>query len=226
MDRHACRWRGASFAGGPGLTPLLTLLLTRRAALAGALATGAVAPRVFAQAFAVSEQHRRVLGVAKDQLERVRPQVWRTDVVGIADFALPSSLPRLHFADLEAGMVHSFLVTHGKGSDSEHDGFLKRFSNEVGSEATSRGAYITYEWYDGKYGASIRLGGLDPDNCNAAQRAVVMHPAWYAAPDMLQKWGKLGRSDGCFAMAPDDFPQALWHLAAGRLLYADKLGLS
>jgi len=26
-------------------------------------------------------------------------------------------------------------------------------------------------------------------------------------------------------MAPDDFPQALWHLAAGRLLFADKLAL-
>jgi hypothetical protein len=189
------------------------------------VASGIVGPRVFAQPYDISPQHRRILAVARDQLDRVRPQVWRTDVVGVADFALPSSLPRLHFADLDAGMVHSFLVSHGKGSDSEHDGFLKRFSNDVGSEATSRGAFVTYEWYDGKYGASIRLGGLDPDNTNAAQRAIVMHPAWYAAPDMLQKWGKLGRSDGCFAMAPDDFPQALWHLAAGRLLYADKLGL-
>jgi len=203
----------------------LSPIVTRRAVLAGALAAGVAAPRVFAQPYVVTQQHRRVLAIAKDQLDRVRTQLWRTDVVGIADFALPSSLPRLHFADLEAGMVHSFLVTHGKGSDSEHDGFLKRFSNDIGSGATSRGAYVTYEWYDGKYGASIRLGGLDPDNTNAAQRAIVMHPAWYAAPDMLQIWGRLGRSDGCFAMAPDDFPQALWHLAAGRLLFADKLGL-
>ncbi len=221
MDRHARRWRGTGRAGRPDLTPILT----RRALLAGVLATGVAGPRVFAQAYAVTPQHRRVLAIAKDQLDRVRTQVWRTDVVGIADFALPSSLPRLHFADLDAGMVHSFLVAHGKGSDSEHDGFLKRFSNDIDSEATSRGAYVTYEWYDGKYGPSIRLGGIDADNTNAAQRAIVMHPAWYAAPDMLQKWGRLGRSDGCFAMAPDDFPQALWHLAAGRLLFADKLAL-
>jgi hypothetical protein len=199
--------------------------LKRRAVLAGALASGLVAPRVFAQAWQIGEQHRQVLAIAREQLDRVRSQVWRGDVVAIADFALPSSLPRLHFADLEAGQVHSFLVAHGKGSDPEHDGFLKRFSNVVGSEATSRGAYITYEWYDGKYGPSIRLGGLDPDNSNAVDRAIVMHPAWYADPAMLEKWGKLGRSDGCFAMAPADFPQALWHLAAGRLLYADRLGL-
>ncbi len=200
-------------------------MLNRRTVLAGALAAGLPAGRVFAQAYEITEQHRRVLDCARAQLGRMRAHVWRSDVVGIADFALPSSLPRLHFADLAAGQVHSFLVAHGKGSDPEHDGFLKRFSNEVGSDATSRGAYITYEWYDGKYGASIRLGGLEPDNNNAATRAIVMHPAWYADPAMLEKWGKLGRSDGCFAMAPGDFSQALWHLAAGRLLYADRLDL-
>ncbi len=203
--------------------------LSRRAAMVGTLAATIAnpltAPRVFAQAYRITDQHRRVLAVARDQLARVRPSLWRTDVVGIADFGLPSALPRLHFADLEAGMVHSCLVTHGKGSDPEHDGFLKRFSNVVGSEATSRGAYVTYEWYDGKYGPSIRLGGLDPDNSNAVDRAIVMHPAWYADPAMLEKWGRLGRSDGCFAMAPAEFPQALWHLAAGRLLFADRINL-
>jgi hypothetical protein len=199
--------------------------VNRRAVLAGMLAAGLGPQRVFAQAYQISVQHRRVLDLARDQLERARGKLWRTDVVGIADFALPSSLPRLHFADLESGMVRSFLVAHGKGSDPEHDGFCKHFSNVINSEATSRGAYVTYEWYDGKYGPSIRLGGLDDDNCNAATRAIVMHQAWYADPAMLQKWGKLGRSDGCFAMAPDDFGQALWHLAAGRLLFADRLGL-
>ena len=54
----------------------------------------------------------------------------------------------------------------------------------------------------------------------------MLHPAWYAAPDMLTKWGKLGRSDGCFAINPDDFNEALWHLSGGRLLYADRLGIS
>jgi hypothetical protein len=199
--------------------------LTRRTVLGGALAAGLVPGRVWAQAYQISDQHRRVLAVARDQLARSQGQVLRGDVVGIADFALPSSLPRLHFADLEGGIVHSYLVAHGKGSDAEHDGFLKRFSNDVGSEATSRGAYVTYEWYDGKYGPSIRLGGLDPDNSNAVPRAIVMHPAWYADPAMLEKWGKLGRSDGCFAMAPGDFGNALWHMSSGRLLYADRLGL-
>lgn len=202
--------------------------MDRRQLLTGGLAAGALgaAPaRVFAQPWSITEQHRKVLAVAAEQIERNRAGLWRTDVVGVADFALPSSLPRFHFASLEQGAVRSFLVAHGKGSDPEHDGFLKTFSNVPNSLATSRGAYITYEWYKGKYGTSIRLGGVDADNSNALDRAIVLHPAWYANPAMLEKWGKLGRSDGCFAMGEEDFSEALWHLSGGRLIYADKLGL-
>ena len=202
--------------------------LDRRTALkraaAGAVAL-AVPARVFAQPFTIPEQHRRILEVAKREVERAGSVLWRRDIAGVADFGLPSSLPRLHFANLEAGQVRSHLVAHGRGSDPEHDGFLKWFSNEPGSLATSRGAYISYEWYVGKYGVSIRMGGLDADNSNALQRAIVMHQAWYAAPDMLTKWGKLGRSDGCLAMAPDDFNFALTQLSGGRVIYADKLGI-
>jgi len=194
---------------------------------AGAGAAALAAPtRVFAQAYSISDQHRRILAIAKDQLERVRPLLWRTDVVGVADFGLPSALPRFHFADLDKGEVRSFLVAHGRGSDPEHDGFLKLFSNEIGSNATSRGAFITNEWYKGKYGTSIRLGGIDPDNSRALDRAIVVHPAWYANPEMLEKYGKLGRSEGCFAMAEDDFNEALWHLSGGRLLFSDRLGIT
>ncbi|WP_264420480.1 murein L,D-transpeptidase catalytic domain family protein [Novosphingobium sp. KCTC 2891] len=206
----------------------MTKAMNRRAVLTGAAITAAAAAlpaRVFAQPYSISEQHRRVLDVARARVEQYRPSLWRTDIVGVADFALPSSLPRLHFADLEKGEVRSFLVAHGKGSDPEHDGFLKLFSNEPGSLATSRGGFITYEWYKGKYGTSIRLGGMDPDNSHVLDRAIVLHPAWYANPDMLEKWGKLGRSDGCFAMAEADFNEALWHLSGGRLLFADRLGI-
>ena len=202
--------------------------MDRRQLLTGGLAAGAfgaLPTRTYAQAWSITEQHRKVLAVAAEQLERHRAGLWRTDLVGIADFALPSSLPRFHFANLEQGTVRSFLVAHGKGSDPEHDGFLKTFSNVPNSLATSRGAYITYEWYKGKYGTSIRLGGVEADNSNALDRAIVLHPAWYANPAMLEKWGKLGRSDGCFAMGEADFNEALWHLSGGRLIYADKLGL-
>jgi hypothetical protein len=169
---------------------------------------------------------RRVLEIAKREVDRAGATVWRRDIAGVADFARPSSLPRFNFANLENGTVRSFLVAHGRGSDPEHDGWLKLFSNQPGSEATSRGGFLTCEWYNGKYGTSIRLVGLDSDNSNALDRAIVVHPAWYVDPSMIAKWGQIGRSEGCFAMAPGDFNEALWHLSGGRLLFADRITLA
>lgn len=207
--------------------------MNRREILKAGLVTGAAmafpvfpehALAVPAIAAAASPYERRILDVAAMQKERVQATLWRTDIVGIADYARPSSLPRLHFANLENGTVRSFLVAHGKGSDPQHDGWLKNFSNLPGSEATSRGAYLTCEWYNGKYGTSIRLVGLDQDNSEALDRAIVIHPAWYVDPAMIPLWGKIGRSEGCFAMSPQDFNEALWHLSGGRLLFADRIG--
>lgn len=167
---------------------------------------------------------RKVLEIAARESQRAGAKLWRRDIVGVADFARPSTLPRFHFANLENGTIRSFYVTHGRGSDREHSGFLQQFSNVPGSEATSRGAYLTAEWYKGKYGTSIRLLGLDPDNYTALERAIVMHPASYAAPSHIAKFGKLGRSEGCFAMSPEQFNEALWQLSGGRLLFADRIG--
>lgn len=166
----------------------------------------------------------RLIEIAKRELERAGAAVWRSDIVGIADFARASTLPRFHFVNLENGTIRSFRVSHGRGSDPAHSGFLQHFSGVPGSEATSRGAYLTAEWYYGKYGTSIRLLGLDPDNHTALQRAIVMHAATYASAAHVTKFGKLGRSEGCFAMGPENFNEALWNLSGGRLLFADRIG--
>ena len=169
---------------------------------------------------------RRLGEVARRERDRAGSKLWRNDIVGIADFGRISAWPRLHFVNMESGTVRSFLVAHGRGSDHEHDGWLKTFSNVSGSEATSRGAYLTCECYTGKYGTSIRLEGMDGDNSNALDRAIVMHPAAYVGQDMIDRWGKIGRSEGCFAMAQADFNEALWHLSGGRLLFADRISLT
>ena len=202
--------------------------MNRRELLKTSIATGAAlaaAPaRVFAQA-APDLRTRRLLDIARREVSRAASQLWRTDLVGIADFGLHSSQPRFHFVNLEAGTADSALVSHGSGSDPEHDGWLNGFSNLHDSWATSRGAYITWEWYEGRYGTSVRLGGLDESNSNAFPRAIVMHAASYSTPEHVARWGRLGRSNGCFAFAPDIFPQALVRLAGGRLLFADTLGI-
>jgi len=163
----------------------------------------------------------RLLERAKAALNahRVGPR----DMMGVVDFSLPSSEPRFHLVNLIDGSVESHLVAHGRGSDPDHSGFVERFSNDFGSYASSNGAYVTGDYYDGKYGLSMKVRGLDWSNYNAEPRAIVIHNAWYAEPDMLATHGKLGRSEGCFAMSRKSQWDVMRRLAGGRMIYADKL---
>lgn len=206
--------------------------MDRRSLLAGsfaAAATGAAmlaAPRVvFAQA-APPLWQREVLAIAQAQVARASDALWRHDKVGIADFGLHSALRRFHICNLEDGTISSLHVTHGLGSDRNNNGYLDLFSNVAGSLATSRGAYVTQEWYEGRYGTSMRLGGLDASNHNAFDRAIVVHGADYATPAHVARWGQLGRSHGCLAFGPDALREAMGQLWGGRLIYAEALRIS
>lgn len=165
------------------------------------------------------------LAVARQQLQRQGRNIAQTDRVGIVDFGLPSSRPRFALVDMIAGRVDMYPVTHGRGSDPQHDGWLKSFSNRVGSLATSRGAYRTSDYYWGANGSSMRLAGLEPDNNNADVRAIVVHGAWYAEPGLIATQGKLGRSEGCFVFGEALLPLVLYKLGPGRLLFADRLSV-
>ena len=145
------------------------------------------------------------------------------DVIGIADFARASRDARFYIVDLRSGFTTEHLCAHGRGSDPAHSGWLEYFSNEVGSEATSEGAYLTGGAYTGKYGWSMRLSGLDHTNYNAETRAIVVHSAHYAEPSMIAQFGKLGRSEGCFALPGISHAEAMTRLGSGRLLYAEKI---
>lgn len=155
-------------------------------------------------------------------LERHRDSITHRDVMGIADFSLPSSAPRFHLLSLVDGSVRSYLVAHGRGSDPAHTGWLERFSNEPHSYATSAGAFRTTGVYVGEHGRSIRLEGLDNSNSNAASRAIVVHGAWYVSEAIARERRLLGRSEGCFAVAQSDIGELVATLGSGRLIFADK----
>lgn len=165
----------------------------------------------------------RLLARARAAFDRHRSQLSHTDTVAIADFSRPSHDHRFYLLDTASGRVSNHLVAHGRGSDPAHSGFVERFSNAFGSEASSQGGYRTGDFYHGKYGRSLRLSGLDWSNSNAEARAIVVHHAWYAEPDQIAAHGKLGRSEGCFALPYNSLQQVLARLGPGRFLYADKL---
>jgi hypothetical protein len=138
------------------------------------------------------------------------------------DFSLPSRSPRFYLVVLADGSARAHLVAHGRGSDPAHTGWLERFSNEPRSNATSAGAYRTEGVYIGSHGHSLRLTGLDPSNSNAASRAIVVHGASYVNEGIIERWGMLGRSEGCFAVANASLGEILTRLGPGRLMYADR----
>ena len=170
-------------------------------------APGGINPLLFERAKAALASHR------------IGPR----DVIGIVDFSERSAEKRFHVVDLRSGRVDSYRVAHGQGSDPAHSGVLERFSNDFGSHATSNGTYTTGEYYHGKYGLSMKTHGRDWSNYNAEPRAIVIHNAWYAEPNVLAAHGKLGRSQGCFAFSRADQWKVMSKLAGGRMIYADKV---
>ena len=180
---------------------------------------------VFAAPSALSQRDRRLFAIARAQLDRLGSRIQHHDLVALVDYGHHSAKERLHFLSFKLNKVRSFRVTHGQGSDRDHDGWLQSYSNANGSLATSRGAYRTGEVYEGKYGTSFRLDGLDASNSNARPRAIVGHAADYARASHVRQHGKLGRSFGCFAMDPAEFGHAISLLPGGRLLIADSYGV-
>jgi len=142
-------------------------------------------------------------------------------VVGLVDFSVPSRLPRLHIVDVPSGRVlSSHLVAHGRGSDPANSGWAERFSNRMGSEASSNGSFVLGDTYFGKHGRSRRLIGLDADNDQAEPRGIVIHAAPYVCPDFAAQYGRIGRSQGCFAVSTTEIGSVLDLLGPGRLLFA------
>lgn len=181
-----------------------------------------VSPKVAAAPIIKSVVPVELLAAAKSALDRQDRSILR-DRIAVVDFAAPSSEPRLHLVDLQSGQERSLLVTHGSGSDPDHSGWTKRFSNDEGSNASSEGAFATLNYYSGKHGRSQRLAGLNASNSNALSRAIVIHGAWYAEPNVVDTTGKLGRSQGCFAVGDTLIDDLFDHLGSNRLIYAAKL---
>jgi L,D-transpeptidase catalytic domain len=163
-----------------------------------------------------------LLARAKAALEAHRDRVAHRDIMGVVDFSVASGEPRFYLVNLVTGAITVLLVAHGRGSDPANTGRVERFSNVLGSNASSKGSFLTGDLYVGKHGQSRKLIGLDPFNSLAEKRAIVIHAAPYVSPAMARDQARIGRSQGCFTVSKDDLKLVLERLGEGRLLYADK----
>jgi len=123
-------------------------------------------------------------------------------ILSIIDFTKPSTQKRFFTIDLKNQKVlyHTY-VSHGRNTG---ENFATSFSNRPHSNQSSLGFYITGETYVGSKGFSMKLDGMDIGyNDNIRNRAVVMHEAEYVSEKWIQKYGRLGRSQGCPALSKE-----------------------
>lgn len=123
-------------------------------------------------------------------------------ILSVADFTKASTENRLWVIDLKAKkVIYNTYVAHGQGSGMD---LPTVFSNEDGTHASSLGFYVTADTYTGKHGNSLRLDGQDNGFNNAAlARGIVVHAADYVSKANIAGQGRLGRSWGCPAVAPE-----------------------
>lgn len=134
-----------------------------------------------------------LLNLKKAEQENIK------NIITLIDFNLPSTQKRMWVIDLDQMKVlfHE-LVAHGRNSG---ENYATEFSNKVNSNTSSLGFYLTGEEYIGKYGASLRLDGMEAGyNDQARERAVVLHGADYVSQAVVDAQGRLGRSYGCPAV--------------------------
>jgi hypothetical protein len=141
-----------------------------------------------------------------------------SSVLTVVDYAKSSREKRMWIIDvLNKSLILHTWVAHGHGSGNE---IAKRFSNKIDSHQSSLGFYVTDDVYYGDNGRSLRLNGLDEGfNSNARKRAIVVHAAPYVGPDMVELEGRVGRSFGCPAVAPDVADEVIDTIKDGTVMF-------
>lgn len=158
---------------------------------------------------------------AFDYFDANKSKIKNKNYMTIIDFSQHSKKERFYLIDLKTGKVQKLLTAHGRGSDPQHDGYAKKFSNASGSNMTSLGFMLTAERYTGQHGTSLRLDGLESINSNARPRAIVIHGADYVDPSRPV----MGRSLGCPAVENRWIVSLIKKIENGSLLYSYYTGL-
>jgi len=131
-----------------------------------------------------------------------------SSMLTVIDFTKSSCEKRMWIIDvLNKALVLKTWVAHGNGSGMD---MASRFSDKINSFKSSVGFYLTDDVYYGKHGRSLRLDGMDAGfNKNARSREIVVHAADYVGQNIIEEKGRLGRSQGCPAVAPEVADQVI-----------------
>ena len=139
-------------------------------------------------------------------------------VLIIIDYSKPSNEERFYVLDLNnKKLVYSTRVAHSKNSGLE---IPLEFSDDPNSYQSSLGFFVTLGEYNGAYGYSLRLKGLEENiNANAEDRAIVIHGGDIVEDEYIKKFGFAGRSLGCPVLPHSITREIIDFIKHGRVLF-------
>ena len=139
-------------------------------------------------------------------------------VLIIIDYTKPSNEERFYVLDLnKKKLIYSTRVAHSKNSGLE---IPLEFSDDPNSYQSSLGFFVTLGEYNGAYGYSLRLKGLEENiNANAEDRAIVIHGGDIVEDEYIKKFGFAGRSLGCPVLPNSLTREIIDFIKHGRVLF-------
>jgi hypothetical protein len=125
----------------------------------------------------------------------------------VAHLGIHSGLPRMAFVNIKTKtFADSGCVFHGYGAEAFSEKAI--FSNTPNSYCSSKGRYKIGKKYNGSFGTSYKLHGLDKTNKNAYARFIVLR-SYYMVPEKAAYPAFIMNSQGC----PMVSPQYLYRLS-------------
>ena len=136
---------------------------------------------------------------AEEARSFVKQKKYNEQICFLIEMNLPSGQNRFFIYDLKKdSVVNAGLVAHGNCFQYWLEG--RKYNNVVGGGCTSLGKYRIGGSYQGKFGYSYKLYGLDTSNNNAFERTVVLHS--HSCVPESPTADEICQSNGCPTVSP------------------------
>lgn len=146
------------------------------------------------------------LAAARQAYMRNKASVMNPVFITLIDYSRPVYATRLWVINQVTGkIVMSSRVSHAWRSGMV---FATKMSNAEGSEMSCVGSFVTETSYQGAFGYSLRVRGLDAQNDAARRRNVVFHQKFFPF-----------YSRGCWATAPTTNRRLIGLLRGGSFVF-------
>jgi hypothetical protein len=146
-------------------------------------------------------------------------QIKNRRYVTISDMTMSSVNKRMAVLDLQTGKVAYYRVSHGIGSGPGDT--VASCSNGNGSNQTPPGFHVVNSPYNGKYGDSLKMNGLERRNSASFDRHVVMHArdSEKFSQDVISGLHRISTSEGCPMLTQEDYREVRNEVKGGSLYY-------